>query len=54
MIITIRIPLPNIPKLKKREPKRGDVIKVACHHCGKVYDIAMKNIRVGNYCSTCR
>ena len=53
MIITIKIPLPDFHKLR-REPKRGDLIKVACYHCGKVYDAAMKNIRVGNYWSTCR
>ena len=53
MIITIKIPLPNIPKLKRREPRRGQMVNVACVHCGRTYQVAMKYIRVGNYCGIC-
>jgi hypothetical protein len=40
---------------KPRKPrKQKELTSVACHHCGKVYTMHIKNIRASNYCTTCK
>jgi redox-regulated HSP33 family molecular chaperone len=35
----------------QQQPK---LVRVACHHCAKKYDIAEENVRVDNYCTECK
>jgi hypothetical protein len=47
-------------KLKIRNPfywvKKDDpeTVKVVCFHCGAIYRVGYKEIRVANYCSMCK
>ena len=35
----------------QQQPK---LVRVACHHCAKEYDVAEENVRVDNYCTECK
>ena len=39
-------------EITKLEDK-SDIKTVGCYRCGKEFHIAIKNIRVYNYCSSC-
>jgi hypothetical protein len=52
----------NITKLKLRSPfyktevelPEASVVGVKCYHCGRVFTLSVSNVRVYNYCTSCR
>jgi len=41
-------------ELRKAPEREARIVDVACTHCGRSYRVAVGNLRVGNYCTSCK